>query len=59
MEGLPLPSDYTAMQVVAVHAFLLTYGPQHVKQWEDEGMKHIWGPEVSMTPEDSDHLRPK
>lgn len=56
LADLKLPPDYTAMQVVAVHAYFLTYGKKFIQQWDKQGSQNLWGPHA---PDDPDLLRPK
>lgn len=56
LEGFMLPTDYTAMQIVAVHAYLLTFSPQFVQLWDKQGVHNLLGPH---SPDESDLLRPK
>lgn len=47
------------MQIVAVHAYFLTYGKQFIQQWEKQGPQMLWGPQAPQAPYDQDLLKPK
>lgn len=47
------------MQIIAAHAYRLTYEHRYVKQWDTHGAQAIWGPNAHSSPEDTSYLQPK